>query len=245
MLRLGIIGTGRMAVRLADLARKGGHSVVLGSRDASRAKAIAGRLGTHVEGGSYEDAASQDIVLPSIFIRDGAFHDLKPFARAVDGKIVVDILNPYNDHYDDFLLPWDTSAAEELQKLWPGARIVSTFKWPFWEAFENPDFDGGPMDIVMTGDDDEAKAVVLDLFRASPWRFLDGGGLAQARFTERMTLFAGQLAAKYGYLPRVGWRLLGEPWEAGVKDAYGGIIQRWDAPPVRAGNDPALLVPQD
>ena len=106
-------------------------------------------------------------------------------------------------------------------------------------------FDGGPMDIVMTGDDDEAKAVVLDLFRASPWRFLDGGGLAQARFTERMTLFAGQLAAKYGYLPRVGWRLLGEPWDAGVNDAYGDIIQRWDAPPARVANDADLLVPQN
>lgn len=245
MLQLGIIGTGRMAVRLADLARKGGHEVLLGSRDPARAKAIAGGLGGSVRGGSYEDAASRDIVLPSIFIRDGAFDDLRPFAKAVEGKIVVDILNPYNDHYDDFLLPWDTSAAEELQKLWPGARIVSTFKWPFWEAFENPDFEGGPMDIVMTGDDDEAKAVVRDLFKACPWRFLDGGGLAQARFTERMTLFAGQLAAKYGYLPRVGWRLLGEPWEAGVKDAYSDIIQRWDAPPPRQPADSALLVHQD
>jgi predicted dinucleotide-binding enzyme len=233
-----------MAVRLAHLAQKGGHSVLLGSRDAERAKAIAARLGTNVLGGSYEEAADRDIVLPSIFIRDGAFDDLRPFAEAVNGKIVVDILNPYNDQYDDFLFPWDTSAAEELQKLWPGARIVSTFKWPFWEAFENPDFDGGPMDIVMTGDDDEAKKVVLDLFRASPWRFLDGGGLAQARFTERMTLFAGQLAAKYGYLPRVGWRLLGEPWEAGKHDAYGDIIQRWTAPPARAAED-GLLVPQD
>ena len=245
MLRFGIIGTGRMAVRLADLAQRSGHQVVLGSRDVVRAKTIASRLGANVTGGSYDDAADQDIVMPAIFIRDGAFEDLRPFARKTDGKIVVDILNPYNDHYDDFLFPWDTSAAEELQKLWPGARIVSTFKWPFWEAFENPDFDGGPMDIVITGDDDEAKAIVLDLFRASPWRFLDGGGLAQARFTERMTLFAGQLAAKYGYLPRVGWRLLGEPWEAGVRDAYSDIVQRWSAPPAAAANDAEALLPQD
>jgi predicted dinucleotide-binding enzyme len=76
--------------------------------------------------------------------------------------------------------------------------------------------------------DEAAKATVLELFRASPWRFLDGGGLRQARFTERMTLFCGQLAAKYGYLPRVGWRLMGEPWQGGVKDAYGHIIKRWD-----------------
>jgi len=84
------------------------------------------------------------------------------------------------------------------------------------------------MDVIYTGDDSAAKEIVLELFRASPWRFVDGGGLEQARFTERMTLFCGQLAARYGYLPRVGWRLLGEPWEAGVKDAYRHIVQRWN-----------------
>jgi len=230
MLRFGILGTGRMAVRLADLAQKGGHQVLLGSRDEARAKAIARRLNGHVTGGSYDDAAAQDIVMPSIFIRDGALDDLKRFRNAVDGKIVIDILNPFNDRYDDFIFPWDTSAAEQLQKIWPGARIVSTFKWPFWEAFDNPDFDGGPMDIIMTGDDLEAKKTVLELFHATPWRFLDGGGLSQARYTERMTLFCGQLAAKYGFLPRVGWRLLGEAWEPNVHDKYADIVNRWDRP---------------
>ena len=219
-----------MAVRLADLAQKGGHQVLLGSRDEARAKAIARRLNGHVAGGSYDEAAAQDIVMPSIFIRDGALDDLKRFRNAVDGKIVIDILNPFNDRYDDFIFPWDTSAAEELQKIWPGTRIVSTFKWPFWEAFDSPDFDGGPMDIIMTGDDLEAKKTVLELFHATPWRFLDGGGLSQARYTERMTLFCGQLAAKYGFLPRVGWRLLGEAWEPNVHDKYADIVNRWDRP---------------
>src|SRR3546814_398742 len=210
LLNFGIIGTGRMAIRLADLAAKSGHRVTLGSRSIARAERIALSLNGdgRISGGSYEDAAACDIVMPSIFIRDGAFGQLRDYANAVDGKIVVDILNPFNDRYDDFMLDWDTSAAEQLQQIWPGARIVSTFKWPFWEAFENDEFEGGPMDIIYTGDDEDAKRVVLDLFSASRWRFLDGGDLASARFTERMTLFAGRLAAKNGYLPRVGWRLL-------------------------------------
>jgi 8-hydroxy-5-deazaflavin:NADPH oxidoreductase len=107
--------------------------------------------------------------MPSLFIRDGAFNVLKPFAHAISGKIVVDILNPFNDAYDDVILPWDTSAAEDLQKIWPGARIVSSFKWPFWEAFEDHVFEGGPMDVVYTGDDQAAKETVLELFKASPW----------------------------------------------------------------------------
>lgn len=230
MLDFGILGTGRMAVRLADLALKGGHRVVLGSHDPVRAAGIAARLAGDVSGGTYADALEQAVVMPSVFMRDGAFAELAPLADRVAGKVVIDIFNPFNDRYDDFILPWDTSAAEELQRIWPRARIVSTFKWPFWEAFENADFEGGPMDVIYTGDDEEAKAVMLELFKASPWRFLDGGDLASARFTERMTLFCGRLAAKYGYLPRVGWRLLGEPWEGGKRDAYGHIIQRWDRP---------------
>jgi len=230
MLTFGIIGTGRMAVRLADLAAHSGRDVVLGSRDPQRSIEIAAKLGKGIRGGSYEDAVACDIVMPSLFIRDGALDALKSFSSGVRGKIVVDILNPFNENYDDFILPWDTSAAEELHKIWPDTRIVSIFKWPFWEAFENHTFEGGPMDIVYTGDDADAKEHVLDLFKASSWRFLDGGGLENARFTERMTLFCGQLAARYGYLPRAGWRLLGEPWEGGIKDAYGDIIQRWDRP---------------
>jgi predicted dinucleotide-binding enzyme len=230
MLEFGILGTGRMAVRLADLALKGGHRVVLGSRDPVRAAGVAARLGGDVAGGTYEDALAAAIVMPSVFIRDGAFEDLRPFADKVAGKVVIDIFNPFNDRYDDFIFPWDTSAAEELQKIWPQARIVSTFKWPFWEAFENPDFEGGPLDVVYTGDDEGAKMIMLELFRASPWRFLDGGDLTAARFTERMTLFSGRLAARYGYLPRVGWRLVGEPWEGGKKDAYAHVVERWDRP---------------
>lgn len=232
MLRLGIMGTGRMAVRLADLAARSGHQVVLGSRDRGRAERIAAAMSASgaISGGSYDDAAAEDIVLPSIFIRDGAFDALCGYRDAVAGKIVVDILNPFNDRYDDFLLPWDSSAAEELQRIWPEARIVSTFKWPFWEAFDAPEFEGGPLDVVYTGDDVEAKKVVLDLFSASPWRFIDGGGLSSARFTERMTLFAARLAASLGYLPRVGWRLLGEPWIPGERDGFRDIVQRWERP---------------
>lgn len=231
-LELGIIGTGRMAVRLADLAHQSGHRVLLGSRDPTRARRIAQALDGdgRIRGGSYEDAVERPIVLPSIFIRDGALETLAAYRDAVAGKIVVDILNPFNDRYDDFILPWDTSAAEELQRMWPEARIVSIFKWPFWEAFDVPEFDGGPLDIIYTGDDADAKRVVLELFKASPWRFLDGGGLEAARFTERMTLFAARLASGLGYLPRVGWKVVGEPWSPGIHDRFGTIIQRWERP---------------
>ena len=45
MLNFGIMGTGRMAVRLADLAAQSGHTVVLGSHAPERAAEIAAKLG--------------------------------------------------------------------------------------------------------------------------------------------------------------------------------------------------------
>ena len=38
------------------------------------------------------------------------------------------------------------------------------------------------------------------------------------------------IAARYGFGPRLGWRVLGGPWVGGENDAYGHIIERWDRP---------------
>ena len=47
--------------------------------------------------------------------------------------------------------------------------------------------------------------------RGSPFRYVDAGNLANARFVERMTLFAAELGQREGFFPRMNWRLLGEP----------------------------------
>lgn len=67
----------------------------------------------------------------------------------------------------------------------------------------------------MVGDDAEAKRRFLALVEGSPFRYVDGGRLANARVVERMTLFSGELGQRYGYFPRMTWRFLGEPWTPG------------------------------
>ena len=115
-MQIGILGTGRMGVRLATMFADRGHGVVLGSRDPSRAKRIASGLRrTNLTAGSYEHATSAPIVLPAMFIRDGLFDQLKPLRPALHGKLLIDISNPFNDDYSDFILPWDTSGAEQIQ----------------------------------------------------------------------------------------------------------------------------------
>ena len=52
-------------------------------------------------------------VLPAVFIRDGLLDLIAGFGDHLSGKLVIDISNPFNEDYSDFLTPWDTSGAEE------------------------------------------------------------------------------------------------------------------------------------
>jgi len=224
---IGILGTGRMAVRLARLFADSGNQVILGSRTPKRATHITQGLGVAgIKSGTYEQAADAPVVLPAMFLRDGMLETIESLRPKFDGKLWIDITNPFNDRYDDFILPWDTSGAEEIQKRFPRARIVGAFKNVWWEVFDQPKFDGGFSDVYVVGDDAAAKKEFLQLVRGSPFRYVDAGKLANARFVERMTLFAAELGQREGFFPRMNWRLLGEPWSVGKADRVGHLITR-------------------
>lgn len=227
MAEIGIFGTGRMGVRLAALFADAGHTVILGSRDPARAARIARELPHgRVRGATYEAAAEPPVVLPAAFIRDGLFDALEPLRAHLDGKLLIDITNPFNHDYTDFILPWNTSAAEELQKRFPRARVLGAFKNVWWEVFDQPLFDGQPSDVFVVSDRADAKAEFLALVAGTPFRYLDAGPLRNARTIERMTLFSGELGQRYGCFPRMNWRLLGEPWQVGRMDRLGPLIAR-------------------
>jgi predicted dinucleotide-binding enzyme len=225
MTTIGILGTGRMGVRLAEAFAKAGTQVILGSRNSRRAERIA--EGLNVSGlapGTYEQAVKAEFILPAMFLRDGLITTLQPFRLALAGKILIDITNPFNDDYSDFILPWDTSGAEELQRRFPETRIVGAFKNVWWEVFDAPTFDGTVSDVFVVGDDKAAKHAFLKIAEPMPFRFVDAGRLANARVVERMTLLSGELGQRYGYFPRMNYRFVGEPWTPGSADRYAHLI---------------------
>jgi predicted dinucleotide-binding enzyme len=225
---IGILGTGRMAVRLARLFAECGQRVILGSRTPQRATRIVKGLGIEsIKPGSYAAAAESPVVLPSMFLRDGMLDTLEPLRSSFDGKLWIDITNPFNERYDDFIYPWNTSSAEEIQKRFPRARVVGAFKNVWWEVFDAPKFDGsGVSDVYVVSDHEAAKREFFELVEGSPFRFLDAGRLYNARFVERMTLFAAELGQRQGYFPRMNWRLMGEPWTIGKADRIKELIAR-------------------
>src|SRR5262245_13149170 len=224
---IGILGTGRMGVRLAAMFADAGHEVLLGSRDRDRAQRIAAGLKRdRIRAASYEQASEQPAVLPAAFIRDGLFDTLEPLRSRLAGKLLIDITNPFNSDYSDFILPWNTSAAEELQKRFPRTRVVGAFKNGWWEVFDEPRFAGEVSDVFVVSDDADAKRQFLTLVEGTPFRYIDAGRLQNARTIERMTLLSGELGQRCGYFPRMNWRLLGEPWTPGKADEIGVLIQR-------------------
>jgi predicted dinucleotide-binding enzyme len=200
-----------MGTRLARLFADAGQQVLLGSRSLDRAREVAASL-RHpaVEPTAYARAAEAPVVVPAIFLRDGLLETLEPLRRRLEGKLWIDITNPFNADYTDFILPWDTSGAEVIQRHFPTARLVGAFKNVWWEVFDRPTFGGVVSDVYVVGSDADAKQQFVALVRGSPFRYLDAGRLANARTVERMTLLSGELGQRYHLFPRMNYKLLGE-----------------------------------
>ena len=212
---IGVIGTGRMGQRLAAMFARAGRRVVLGSRDPDKAVAIARELDLPLlRGGSNCAAMRAPAILPAVFIRDGLLDLLDRYCRDLTGKLVIDISNPFNADYSDFVTGWDTSGAEEVQRRVPQARVVGAFKNVFWGVFDSPDFGDGVSDVLVTGDDQAAKGEFMTLAVGTPFRYLDAGPLANSRTVERLTMITGSLGRQLDSYPNMNWRLLTQPAEA-------------------------------
>ena len=206
---LGVLGTGRMGSRLAAMFAKAGRRVVLGSRDFERASQIVDELSVPtLRAGCYLDAVRAPAILPAVFIRDGLLDLLERYCSSLKSKLLIDISNPFNSDYTDFVTPWDSSGAEELQRRFPQARVSGAFKNVFWEVFDHPRFGEELSDVLVTGDNEQAKTQFLALAEGTPFRYLDAGPLIRSRTVERLTFITSSLGQQLNSYPRMNWRLL-------------------------------------
>jgi predicted dinucleotide-binding enzyme len=178
-----IIGTGNMARGIATRALAGGNAVTLLGHAPGKAEALAGELSGDVRAGTVGDPISGDVVVLAVWYQ--ALDDiLGRYGDQLDGKTVVDITNPVDlDTYAPLTVDAG-SAAQEIARKAPGAKVVKAFNTTFAGSLVDGQVAGEPLDVFVASDDDDAKAAVRELAESGGLRVLDVGPLALARQLE-------------------------------------------------------------
>jgi 8-hydroxy-5-deazaflavin:NADPH oxidoreductase len=178
-----IIGTGNMARGIATRALAGGNTVTLLGTEEAKAQALAGELSGNVRTGAVGDPISGDVVVLAIWYQ--AVDDvLGRYGDQLAGKTVIDITNPVDlETYAPLTLEAG-SAAQEIAAKAPGAKVVKAFNTTFAGSLAEGQVAGGPLDVFIASDNEDAKATVRELAESAGLRVFDAGPLAIARQLE-------------------------------------------------------------
>lgn len=183
-MNISIFGTGNMARGLAVLFAKAGHQVTLASRDPAKARAVAADLGNNINGSTFSDAANASEVIVLAVPYDAATEVIET-AGGLAGKVVVDITNPLTADYSGLTIGHTTSAAEEIQKRAPRAKVIKAFNTVFASILQaGGKVAGQPVTVFVAGDDADARRIVAALAESASLVPLETGGLTSARYLE-------------------------------------------------------------
>jgi NADPH-dependent F420 reductase len=209
-----VIGaTGALGRGLAARLARAGHPVVLGSRDPARAQAaaeaMAAETGAKATGADNRGAAeAAEIVFVAVPFASQA-ETLAAIAPACAGKIVVDATVPLvPPKVARVQLPPEGSAAAiAAAALGPEARLVTAFHNVSAAKLAGE----GPVgcDVLVFGDDVEARETVVGLAAAMGLRGVHGGPLANSVAAEAMTSVLIAVNRRYKVADGAGVRVTG------------------------------------
>jgi NADPH-dependent F420 reductase len=227
-MRVAVIGgTGAEGFGLTLRLAAAGHEVTIGSRDAARGAEAAGRANglleeasdlaatrPSVEGMLNEDAATRAELLAVTVPFAGQAEIYRSIAGIVPaGTVVMDATSPLATAVGgrawQVIRPWHGSAAEQAEAiLGDGARVVAAMHTIAAHALSELDV-SIESDVLVCGDDDEAKALVGGLLEDIPsLRWVDCGPLSAARISETLTALLVGVNRRYR-VRDAGFRIVG------------------------------------
>ena len=178
-MKIGHIGAGAVAQSLAKSAVQAGHEVVLSARRGPEAlRDIVAGLGPQASADTLREVARLDLVMLAVpwLQVPLALDGLPNWA----GRILVDTTNPFIQYEPQLVLAdlGDLGASEIVAAHAPGARVVKAFNAIRMEHYDKgPKFYDGRRVIFVSGDDKDAKAVVVGLVKEFGYVPVDLGGL--------------------------------------------------------------------
>lgn len=187
-------GTGNEGPGLAlRWAKSGKYRVIIGSRQQEKAERVAAELNTRLGKDlirgmvNPEAAAAADLVVLTVPYSAQA-PTLHSIRTALSGKILIDATVPLQppkvSHV--YVPPGGSAAAETQALLGDEVRVVAAFQNVGAAHLREPDH---PIDcdVLVCGDEKEAKAEAIALAEAAGMRGLDAGPLQNAVVVEGLT----------------------------------------------------------
>jgi NADPH-dependent F420 reductase len=195
-------GTGKEGAGLAMRWAKVGHSIIIGSRDAERAKAKAVELrdAAHaipIVGHTNAEAAALGEVIVVALPAAGLANTLPETREACRGKVVVSTVVPLTFGGPRlFTPPAVGSSAEEVQALLPESKVVAAFHHIAAHELADAGHDI-ECDLLICGADAAAKETVGQLGRSMGLRVVDVGALSNSGPLEGITAVLATVNRRY------------------------------------------------
>ena len=187
-------GTGPEGLGIAARLAAAGEEVVIGSRDPARAASAATTIasevaGARVHGARNCDAAAAGEAVVVAIPAGGIDGLLQECAQALDSKVVLEVVNAIRVEHGVFRVAHTAGdgVAARIAARVPGARVVSGLKHESAAQLRalGRRLEG---DVLLCGDDEDAKGVVAGLVRRMPdLRPIDAGGRAVAPLLDEVT----------------------------------------------------------
>ncbi|HVO33441.1 MAG TPA: NADPH-dependent F420 reductase [Elusimicrobiota bacterium] len=208
-MRIGILGSGLMGGKLGTLWARAGHEVVFSyARSREKLEQLAREAKGKARTGTVSDAARDSEAL-LLAVHWNRFDEVLKEAGELAGKVLITCSLPMNDDNTELVVGRTSSAAEELAKKVPKARVVSALNTVpsevFFDVFESRQSARRPS-LVYCGDDGGAKKIAAQLIQDVGFQPVDAGPLRIARYTEPFALLIGQLAYESGDGPELAYR---------------------------------------
>jgi len=193
MKKIGILGSGMVAITLGAGFIKHGYEVMLGTSDASKLADWQTKNDGKV--GSFSEAAAfGEMVVLAV----KGIHAESALQRAglenLAGKTILDATNPIDESRGPVngVLPFFTdlnqSLMERLQAAAPSANFVKCFSCVGNHLMIDPQLPGGPPSMFIAGNSAEAKQETTALLHEIGWEVEDMGAAEAARAIEPLCI---------------------------------------------------------
>jgi NADPH-dependent F420 reductase len=194
-MKIGIVGgTGKLGSGLAVRLARAGHTVLVGSRDAAKARAHVAELAassagaTGIDAGGNAWAARESDVVVLTVPYEAHADTLRAIKDAAAGKVLIDTTVPLKPpKVSRVQLPAGLAAALETQALLGPATPVAAALHHVSAAHLGDPTHPIDCDVLVVADDARAKSTAIEIVASIGLRALDAGPLVNAIALESLT----------------------------------------------------------